>query len=73
MEQWGIPADGKPYRDAISDGSITFEVVKLQPVSAELRKGIANVPAVKGEVTPGFWFKSKEASNEKVILYIHGG
>ena len=73
QEQWGIPADGQPYREAISNGEIDFEVVKLDPVGDKYRKGIANVPAVKGEATPGFWLRPKRSTSDQVILYIHGG
>lgn len=72
-EQWGIPSDGKPFREAISKGDITMEVIKLVPVDDSMRKGIANVPAVKGELTPGFWFRPKGVKTEQVIFYIHGG
>jgi acetyl esterase/lipase len=72
-EQWGIPADGQPYRDAISRGDLDFEVVKLEPVGDYMRKGIANVPQVLAQPTPGFWFKSKGGRTDKVIFHIHGG
>jgi hypothetical protein len=73
QEQWGIPSDGEPYKEAIRKGEIEFEVVKLDPVNDSMRKGIANVPAVKGELTPGFWFRPKGVKTDQVILYIHGG
>jgi len=73
QEQWGIPSDGEPYKEAIRKGDITMEVVKLDPVDDSMRKGIANVPAVKGELTPGFWFRPKGVQTDQVILYIHGG
>jgi len=73
QEQWGIPSDGKPYKEAISRGEIDFEVVKLHPVEDSMRKGIANVPAIKGEITPAFWFRPKGVKTDQIILYIHGG
>jgi acetyl esterase/lipase len=73
QDQWNIPTDGEPYREAISRGEIDFEIVKLDPVDNKLRKGIADVPAVKGEATPGFWLRPKGSKSDKVILYIHGG
>lgn len=72
-EQWAIPSDGKPYKEAIRKGEIDFEVIKLEPVKDSMKKGIADVPAVKGELTPGFWFKPKEVKTDQVIFYIHGG
>jgi acetyl esterase/lipase len=73
QEQWGIPSDGEPFREAIRNGEIDFEVVKLNPVDDSMRRGIANVPAVKGALTPGFWFRPKGVKTDQVILYIHGG
>jgi hypothetical protein len=73
QEQWGIPSDGQPYKEAIRKGEIAFEIVKLNPVDESMRKGIADVPAVKGELTPGFWFRPKGVKTDQVILYIHGG
>jgi hypothetical protein len=73
QEQWGIPSGGRPYRDEISSGELEYEVVKLDPVGDDMRKGIADVPQVRPQSTPGFWFKSKGGRTDKVILYIHGG
>lgn len=73
QDQWGIPTEGKPYRDEITSGDLGFEVVKLEPVKDALRKGIAGVAQVRAHPTPGFWFKAKGGRTDKVILYIHGG
>ena len=73
QEQWGIPSDGQPYKEAIRKGEIEMEVVKLDPMDESMRKGIADVPAVQGELTPGFWFRPKGVKTDQVILYIHGG
>lgn len=72
-EQWGLPAEGKPYRDAITSGELDFEVVKLDPIAPELRKGIADVKGVETTSTPGFWVRPNGVRKDKVILYIHGG
>lgn len=72
-EQWGIPSEGKPLRDAINNGELEFEVVKLDPIEPSLRKGIADVKGVEVTSTPGFWVRPTGVRRDKVILYIHGG
>lgn len=72
-EEWGIASEGKPIRDAISNGDLDMEVVKLDPVGPELRKNVADVKAIEGATIPGFWVKPKGVKTDKVILYIHGG
>lgn len=72
-EDWGIPSEGKPIRDAISNGELDFEVVRLDPIGSGLRKGIADVKGIDVTTTPGFWVRPTGARRDKVILYIHGG
>ena len=72
-EQWGIPTEGKALREAINNGEVEFEVVKLDPIETTLRKGIADVKGVEVTSTPGFWVRPTGVRRDKVILYIHGG
>ncbi|WWD19495.1 hypothetical protein CI109_103956 [Kwoniella shandongensis] len=78
-DDWSIAPPGEAYREASERGEVELEVVDLEPVGEEWKKGIAKVEGVKGVTRPGFWTRpkgwddKKVKGEDKVILHIHGG
>lgn len=79
-EAWTAPITQR--NTGVDLNQVDIKVVKVEPVSSHLIKGIAVCPGVESVVRPGYWLTppaslgkgdEKAKEGEKVVLHLHGG